>query len=405
MHTTPDNVRVLIVGRIPPPYLGAPIMLEHLVRSEMPGVELRHLPIRLSADDTQVGKFHWAKLLRLFLFIPRILYARFVLRSQILYYAPELVTPRTTVLRDAAILAASRPFFSKTVLHLHASGIAQLYGKMPGWQRWLVRRGFYHADAVIRLSSLAPNDGQQLKARHEYVVPNGIDDIGRDRRAVRPARQITKQAPLRLLFVALLSEAKGLWVLIDACAKLAAQEIPIQLDVMGNFESLDFESRTRAKVAELSLNDNVRFLGHLNGPEKLAAFIAADALCHPTFYDTFALVIIEAMACTLPVVATNWSSIPSMVDEGKTGFLVEPHDPDAVADRLSRLVHNPQLRVQMGLAGREKFLREFTLSRHLERMRAVFLDVAGVSPAEKCVHDIEELLPRMAEVKSLISLR
>jgi glycosyltransferase involved in cell wall biosynthesis len=256
-----------------------------------------------------------------------------------------------------------------------------MYEQLRKWPRWLYRRGIFHADAAIRLSELAPDNGQDLEARKEYVVPNGIDDLGRDVSMPRAARQITERAPMIVLFVAQLSESKGLWVLIEACAKLLAEGVPFRLDVIGNFESEDFERRTRTKVSALKLDGNVRFLGELIGAAKVAAFAEADALCHPTFNDSFGLIIVEAMSCCLPVVATRWSSIPTIVDEGKTGFLVEPHDADAVADRLACLARDAELRLQMGRSGREKFLREFTATRHLERMREVFLGVAAVSTA------------------------
>ena len=146
---------------------------------------------------------------------------------------------------------------------------------------------------------------------------------------------------------------------------------------MGRFESEQFEARVRRRVAELKIDDRVNYLGVLTGEDKFAAFAQSDVLCHPTFYDTFGLVILEAMACGMPVVATRWNSIPLIVDDGQTGLLVEPHDPVDVADRLSELAASSQLRQQMGVAAREKFLREFTLSRHIERMRQVFLDVGG----------------------------
>jgi glycosyltransferase involved in cell wall biosynthesis len=352
-------------------------MIGALVNSRMPGVELQHLPIRLSSDDSEVGVFRGAKVLKLFLFVFRVAYARFTLRPNILYYAPELEYPRTTVLRDATILASTRFLFAKTILHLHAIGFQQICAQIPRWQRWLLRRGLLHADGVIRLSHLTPEDGQHLLAKREFIVPNGIDDLGRDLALPRVAAEISADRPLVVLFVARLSESKGLWIAIEACAKAVARGISIRLDVMGDFESAEFEAGTRAKVSDLKLDARVRFLGPLAGADKVAAFAQADVLCHPTFKDSFGLVIVEAMACGLPVVVTRWVSTPLIVDDEKTGFLVEPHDSDAVADRLTRLAEDAGLRVRMGAAGRDKFLREFTMGHHLERMRAVFLDVGG----------------------------
>jgi glycosyltransferase involved in cell wall biosynthesis len=384
-------VRVLIVGQTPPPYLGGPIMLEFLVRSQMQDIELCHLRIELSTDKGQVGKFRWAKLFRLFLFIVRIIYTRIVLRPQILYYPPEVV-PRLTMLRDAVILCSTRFLFPKTVFHFHSSGYGNRYEQLPRWQRWLFRRGLFHADGAIRLTELTPDDAKGLQAKREYIVPNGINDLGANLSRPLAGHLVAAGNPLRVLFIALLSESKGLLVLIDACARLVACGVPIRLEVMGPFENPEFEARTRARIAQLKLEECVHFLGPLSGADKLSAFARTDVLCHPTFNDSFGIVLLEAMSCSLPVVATRWCSIPSIVDDGKTGFLVEPHDANEVADRLACLAQNPELREQMGAAGRKKFLREFTVARHVERMRDVFLDVAGVSHAAENPHVAEALV-------------
>jgi glycosyltransferase involved in cell wall biosynthesis len=365
-------------------------MLDCLVRSQMRGVELQHLRILLSTNENQVGKFRWKKLFRIFPIILRIIYARIIHRPQILYYAPAGPTTMG-MFRDVAILGSTRFLFPKTVFHFHSGGHSNFYKDLPRWKRWLFRRAYFYPDAAIRLTELTPEDGKGLKARNEFVVPNGIADPGAHIPLPRPAPAISESRPLRVLFVALLCEAKGLLVLVEACGQLAARGVPCHLELMGRFESEQFEARVRRRIAELNITDRVHFLGVLTGEEKFSAFERTDVLCHPTFYDTFGLVLLEAMACGIPVVATRWASIPLIVDDGQSGFLVEPHDTDELADRLSDLADSPQQRQQMGVAGREKFLREFTLPRHIERMQNVFLDVAGEPSTEEVTEPQDEL--------------
>lgn len=371
--------KVLVVGHTPPPYLGLPIMLEAIVRSNMPGVEVRHVRFELSTDESQVGKVRWKKLFRLIPVLFRILMARIMHGPQILYYAPAAAT-RISMLRDIAILGATRWLFPKTILHFHAGGHGDLYHDLPRWLQPFFRFAFFRPDGAIRLSEWTPEDAKNLQAHREYIVPNGIVDMAEGMPLPRPALPVSTDRPLRVLFVALLCEGKGLLVLIDACGELAARGVPVHLDVMGRFESAEFEARVRKRIAELQIEDRVHFLGVLTGAAKFEAFHRTDILCHPTFYDTFGLVIVEAMACSRAVVATRWASIPTIVEDGETGYLVEPHDATAVADRLAELAYDPALRQQMGEAGREKFLREFTLPKHIARMREVFLDVAGEKP-------------------------
>lgn len=372
-----DNmVKVLVVGHTPPPHLGLSLMLDYLVKSEMPGVAIRHVRMELSSDENQVGKVRWMKAVRLVSVLLRVVLARLRYGRQILYYAPAGAN-RVSMLRDIALLGATRWMFPKTILHYHSSGHCELYKRLPGWQQWLFRRAFFNADGAIRLSELTPDDAHGLQARREFIIHNGMADFAADVPLPCPAEAISAERPLRLLFVALLCEGKGLLVLINACGELARRGIPFRLEVMGRFESVAFDSRTRQLVHDLGIADQVTFLGVLSGQAKLDAFVRTDVLCHPTFYDSFGLVILEAMACRKPVVATNWASIPTMIDEGETGFMVKPHDAAAVADRIATLAADPPLRHRMGKAGRVKFLREFSLKTHLERMRQAFLTVGG----------------------------
>lgn len=383
-------VRVLIVGQTPPPFLGLPIMLKILVDSEMRDVDMRHLRIVLSTNESQVGKFRWGKLFRLVRVIWQIIWARIVQAPEIMYFAPAAAS-RTSMLRDVVILCSTRFLFPKTVFHYHASGHSRLYERLPRWQKWFFRRAFFNAEGAIRLSELTPEDGKLLKARREYIVPNGIDDPCAEI-APRCDGEFSNDRPLRLLFIALLCEPKGLLILLDACGRLAQRGVPFHLDVMGRFESDEFEARVRKRIAELNIEEQVAFLGVVTGEEKFKVFRRSDVHVHPTFFDTFPVVLLEAMACGLPVVASRWSGIPSIVDDGQTGFIVPPHNPEAVADRVEELAASAQLRQQMGQAGREKFLREFTVPCHIERMRQVFLDLGGkLAAAEEEAEPQEEL--------------
>lgn len=371
-------VKVLVVGQTPPPFLGQPIMLQRLLESEIADVELHHLRMVLSGDANEVGRFRWGKVFSLLPIVLRILYARIVRGVNVLYYPPAGPN-RVTMFRDFAILLPTRWLFKKTIFHFHASGLTEMYPRLPAWQRWLFRRAYFYPDAAIRLSDLTPEDARGVRARREYVIANGIDDpcpAGPE----HSSAPVSEARPLRLLFVAMLRESKGVLVLIEAAARLKGEGIPFRLEIMGQFISPEFKDQVHARVAELGLNDQITFLGMLTGDAKFAAYARADVFCMPTHYESeaFPVVLLEAMAYGLPIVATRWRGIPSIVTDGETGFLVATRDPEAVAERLAALADDTELRTQLGLNARERFAREFVWPVHVEHMRAMFLDVAGV---------------------------
>lgn len=374
-------LKVLVVAQTPPPYGGAPIMVERFLRSNYDDVQLTHVQMSFSSSELQhEGRFRVWKIANLFAMIGRIFYQRFATGARILYFTPGGPN-RVSMFRDIAVLISTRWLFDKTVLHYHLGGVSDLYDGLPAWQRWLFRRAYFGADAAVRISELNPEDGKLLHAKREYVIANGIDDPCPGLVVTQKKAAASTTDPLRILFVAILRESKGVMVLVEACGKLAALGVPFRLEIMGQWQSAEFAERVRRRIEELNIGDCIRFLGVQIGEEKFAAFRRADVFCFPTFFscETFGVVLIEAMACGLPVVSTRWRGIPSVVDEGKIGFLVEPHDPVAVADRLAALASDPELRERLGRAGRAKFEREYTFPSHSDRMRRMLLETAGLA--------------------------
>ena len=92
----------------------------------------------------------------------------------------------------------------------------------------------------------------------------------------------------------------------------------------------------------------------------------------PTYYEAFPKVVVEAMACGKPVVASRTGGIPELVEEGQTGFLLPYGSPDAIAERLILLLADENLRAAMGRRGRETVENQFTWHAVAERVRSVY---------------------------------
>jgi glycosyltransferase involved in cell wall biosynthesis len=122
------------------------------------------------------------------------------------------------------------------------------------------------------------------------------------------------------------------------------------------------------------LGDRVVFAGYR--PDVMAVLDAADVLLHPSRSDTLPTAIIEAMACSVPVVATDVGGIGELVLDGRTGKLVEsPPSIAALAAALAPLLDDPGMRRVAGAAARERFDAEFTAARWARRMRELYLSV------------------------------
>jgi len=118
---------------------------------------------------------------------------------------------------------------------------------------------------------------------------------------------------------------------------------------------------------------NMMFLGRLARDDMATFYANARMVIMPsTCYETFGMVIVEAMIEGRPVVASRISGIPGIVDEDSTGLLYEPGNSDELAGKIRRLWNDAHLCRTMGQAGREKALREYSPERYYQRLMAVY---------------------------------
>lgn len=179
------------------------------------------------------------------------------------------------------------------------------------------------------------------------------------------AQQQTNNPP-RLLSVGRLVEFKGFDVLINACAELTAQNVSYTCEIIGDGE---LRPQLEQQACARGVADRIRFSGECSQNDVLAALAACDIFVLPSRVDSrgasdvFPTVIAEAMACAKPVVSTIVAGIPELVAQERTGLLVSPDDPRALAEAIARLLRDETLRAQFGRAGRERIEQHFTIER------------------------------------------
>ena len=249
----------------------------------------------------------------------------------------------------------------------------------PTWKRGLVKRISYrwvdrvatvcHAN-VPYLAAL-----QFVRVDKAVVVHNALDQsygvgVG-GRRAELAARFGLPADRVVVLFVGNLFKHKGLHRIVRARA--AAPERPWHLVVVGVGPEREPCAR---RLEHADLSDRATFLGRLDRKDVERVMAASDLLCLPSTWEGMPYVILEAMACGLPVVSTAVYGIPEMVAHGETGLLVQPEDDDGLRRALVSLIDRREARKLMGRNGRRRFEERFTLDRHLRAMESLYLDVA-----------------------------
>jgi len=361
-------ITVAIVGQTPPPFGGQAVMIEHLLSGKYRNVRLVHVRMAFSKKMDSAGRFKVSKLWELFSVLTRIVVARVWKMAQVLYYppaGPDLVP----VWRDIVLLVVTRWMFRATIFHFHASGLSEVYETIPRPLRFLFRVAYSRPDVAVCMSGRTAKDAKFLKSRQEFIVPYGIEDDA--------ARWITSRNPAdvvaHILFVGVLREDKGIFVLIRACHLLFQAGVRFRVTCVGEFGSEEFRSSLMKYLATNGLTECIAFPGVLSGDAKFAAYSKADIFCFPSFFhsEAFPVVLLEALSFALPIVCTDWRGIPDIVDD-RCAFLVPIQDEFAVADKLRVLIENPDQRHTMGMAGRKRFLERFTLERYFASLQPVF---------------------------------
>ena len=172
-----------------------------------------------------------------------------------------------------------------------------------------------------------------------------------------------KHTGLRALGVGRLVHKKGFDVLVEACAILKQRNFHFETVIVG--EHGEHERELRRQIAAHGLRDRVRLLGPLEQSRLYGEYQSADLFCLPCRVldngdrDGLPNVLMEAMACGLPVITTPVSGIPEIIKDGQNGTLVPPDDAEALADAIQRLSSDRMLARNLGRAGRMTVLERF----------------------------------------------
>jgi glycosyltransferase involved in cell wall biosynthesis len=214
---------------------------------------------------------------------------------------------------------------------------------------------------------------QKVPAKRIHVVYNGVpptDSAGPATRTAARTRYGVADDEIALLFVGSLIERKGMQTLISALSQLGDKRWRLLIAGSG-----DDEAQFKRQAASSGVGERFVFLGPIHTGEIVELLAAGDVLVLPSFMEGMPYVILEAMAASLPVVATRINGIPEAVEDGVTGRLVPPGDADATRSAIAAVLDNRAMRQQMGQAGLERFQKLFTLEKHLALMQETYVDL------------------------------
>jgi glycosyltransferase involved in cell wall biosynthesis len=229
--------------------------------------------------------------------------------------------------------------------------LGNLCAKWPGSQ---IYNSYVAAEKARKARSV-------FSPKHIFVVQNRID--------LQEFRKypLSLNGTARIVGIGSLIKLKRWDRLLDAASNLKMRGVDFQVEIAGGGPLRESLER---QIQDLGLVDRVRLIGHTNDVASLLA--TSTFLVHTSEIEGSPNVITEAMACGRPVIATDAGETHSLVDDGKTGFVVRRGDNEALLDRILRLIRDRRLCCRMGTAARIKAEREFGLNCLMEKMVAVY---------------------------------
>ena len=297
------------------------------------------------------------------------------------------------VVHDARLMEADGVAHLHCHFSNHPAAAGFLIHRLTGIPYSFTAHGFdLHVDRHMLCEKVA--DAAFVVAVSEYNRKLILDECGegaRTRLAVihcgvdtgffRPRKTTLAERPFSIVCVGTLHEVKGQSYLVEACRLLAESGGDVKCTLVG--DGPDRAALVR-QIAALGLEGRVALAGRRTRAEIAELLGRAHVLVSPSVptaegkREGIPVVLMEAMASGVPVVASGISGIPELVENGKTGLLVAPREPSALADALRRLHDDPALRERLGRAGREMVEREFDVRKNAGDLVRRFRLHAGV---------------------------
>jgi phosphatidylinositol alpha-mannosyltransferase len=218
--------------------------------------------------------------------------------------------------------------------------------------RSIFMRFFKRLDSMIVVSEAARQYHMRYFQANYAVIPNGVDVSRFADPTITPIEQYVDGRP-NILFVGRLEKRKGLPYLLEAFAQVRRVVPEARLLVVGAYDRLD-KLPYLLQARQLGLSD-VQFIGQVDDAELARYYRTATIFCAPsTGMESFGIILLEAMASSAPIVASDIDGYREVVTHGVEGVLVPPENPQALAEGLIALLNDPARRAAMGVAGRAK---------------------------------------------------
>lgn len=273
--------------------------------------------------------------------------------------------------RKSLFMVMGYCFGKPVVLHLHGGAFLSFYAQIPVFLRsWYVHPLLARAATLIALSPKWKDALAIISpATPVRIIGNPVEVLSEHHRTFDQ-----REMPV-ILFMGRLEHAKGIWDLLEACARLAQRGHSFKLVCAGPGNQEEAYSR----ALHLHVDKHVVLPGWIEGATKHHWLSEATMLVLPSYVEGLPMSLLEAMAYRLPVIATAVGGIPDVIHAGKNGILIRPGDISALTEAILRLMGSSQLREQLGNAALKTIGTYYSPSHVLSLMSDTYRK-CGITP-------------------------
>ncbi len=332
---------------------GISAVVQYYLRSDLPRrTEFKYLVTHV--DGTKIKKILTAL----------IAYLSFI--RLIAVFRPQIVhihlSSYFSFYRKFILFLEAKLFRRKVLIHCHGS-VFQRFHDAHRIHAFFIRKLMNGADMVLVLSkswrevirsySTNPN----VKLLYNPVDPS-----------IFKAKRKSIDGRARVLFMGRIGKRKGIYDLLKVIPRVVSGFKDVKFILAGDG---DLE-QVREIVRDSEMENHVEIPGWVKGKDKIAVFQEAEMFILPSYNEGIPVSVLEAMAAALPVISTTIGGIPDAVDDGVTGFLIEPGDLTAMEEKILKLLGNPALRREMGALGLKKIQETFSVGRVVSRLLSLY---------------------------------
>lgn len=379
--------KILFIMHMPPPVHGASMVGQYIHDSELinSSFDCHYVNLAVATRLDEIGKGGWNK-------VKGVLKKLMEVRKAVKTVKPDLVyiTPNSAGVpfyKDFITVMMLKMMGRKIVMHFHNKGVATRQNR---WlDNWLYRRYFKGVKLILLAEALYEDVKRYVKREDVFVCTNAIPEISMAKenmayKIVSASNVSNDNHVPHILWLTNIMKTKGIMEFLAALKILKDKGVNFQVEFVGGLTKEMSGDEFDMALTMKSLNGCCAYRGPKYGDEKYDFYRDADIFVLPSYTEALPVSILEAMQFGLPVVASNVGGVSAEVEDDVSGFLLggkqpimlNTFRPDAceIADKLQILLTDTDLRHKMGLAGREKFEREFTLEVFEKRMVEILSD-------------------------------